>query len=323
LEQHHAPLVSVVIPAYNCGSFISDALDSVVDQNYPALEVLVVDDGSTDETCDVVARYGSAVTLIRQRNAGAAVARNEGMRRAHGEYVALLDADDLWLPGKLRLQVDYLVRHADIAMCCTRWHLLHPDAAGHYHIERPAAPESAPVDPKCAGWIYCELLLDCEVWTSTVVMRRELSGRIGGFDAALRRGQDYDYWLRASRVTRIDRLDAPLALYRMQVAHDRKFPDTNWELTVIRRAIERWGATGPDGRALREAELRARLWALNYKFGYSQYQSGRYALARAAFADALRERPTHLKTMLYALASNVKQLSAPAQAAGASTKVRG
>jgi glycosyltransferase involved in cell wall biosynthesis len=321
--QPHAPLVSVVLPAYNCGPFISDALDSVVSQNYPALEVLVVDDGSTDETCDVVARYGSAVTLIRQRNAGAAVARNEGMRRARGEYVALLDADDLWLPGKLRLQVDYLESHADVALCCTRWHVLHPDAAGHYHFERPPAPESVPVDPKWAGWIYCELLLDCEVWTSTVVMRRNLSERIGGFDAELRRGQDYDYWLRASRVTRIDRLDAPLALYRMQVAHDRKFPDTNWELTVIRRAIERWGTTGPDGRALPEAELRARLWALNYKFGYTQYQGGRYALARTAFAAALRERPSHLKTMLYTLASKLKRLGAPTQAADASTKVRG
>jgi len=321
--QPRAPLVSVVIPAYNCAHFIGDALDSVVNQDYPALEVFVVDDGSTDETCDVVARYGSAVTLVRQANAGAAVARNEGMRRARGAYVALLDSDDLWLPGKLRLQVDHLERHADVAMCCTRWHLLHPDAAGRYHIERAAAPESAPVDPKFAGWIYRELLLDCEVWTSTVVMRRELSERIGGFDVGLRRGQDYDYWLRASRLTRIDRLDAPLALYRMQVAHDRKFPDTNWELAVIRRAIERWGTAGPDGRALPEAELRARLWALNYNFGYNQYQGGRYAQARAAFAAALRERPAHLKTMLYTLASKLKQWLAPERDAGASTKARG
>jgi hypothetical protein len=124
-------------------------------------------------------------------------------------------------------------------------------------------------------------------------------------------------------VTRIDRLDAPLALYRMHVAHDRKFPDTNWELTVIRRAIERWGGTGPDGRTLAEAELRGRLWALNYRFGYAQYQDGHYTPARAAFTAALRERPVHLKTMLYALASNLKLLGAPTQAAGTSTKVRG
>lgn len=316
------PLVSVIIPAYNCADFISNALDSVLDQDYPALEVLVVDDGSTDGTCDIVARHGSAVTLIRQANAGAAVARNEGMRRARGEYVAFLDADDLWLPGKLRLQVEYLERQANVGLCCTRWNLLHPDAAGHYHFEHASAPESVPVDPKCAGWVYCELLLDCEVWTSTVVMRRELTERIGGFDVKLRRGQDYDYWLRASRITKIDRLDAPLALYRMQVEHDRKFPDTNWELTVIHRALEQWGATGPDGRTLPRAQVRARLWGLNYRFGYVQYQGGRYALAQVAFAAALRERPTHLKTMLYALASGLRHLGAPMQATGGSTGVR-
>jgi glycosyltransferase involved in cell wall biosynthesis len=269
--------------------------------------VFVVDDGSTDDTCDVVARYGHRVTLVRQQNAGSAVARNEGMHRARGKYVALLDADDVWLPGKLRLQVDHLERNADVALCCARWHLLHPDAARCYHIEKPAAPESASVDPKCAGWIYCELLLDCDVWTSTVVMRRELIERVGGFSAELRRGQDYDYWLRASRHTRIDRLDAPLALYRLQVAHDRKFPEINWELTVIRSAIEKWGTKAPDGRTLAKAKLHARLWALNYGFGYAQYHAGRYALARNAFADALRERPTHLKTMLYALASRLKR----------------
>jgi len=305
-----SPLVTVVIPAYNCAPFIGDALDSVVRQNYPELEVFVVDDGSTDETCDVVARYGNAVTLIRQRNAGAAVARNEGMQRARGEYIAMLDADDLWLAGKLRLQVDYLEHNVDVAMCCTRWNLLHPDAAGRYHIEYSAPPDSASVDLTCGGWIYCELLLDCHVWTSTVVMRRELSERLGGFDAGLRRGQDYDYWLRASRVTRIDRLDTSLALYRTQVAHDRKLPNTNWELTVIRRALERWGTTGPDGRTLPRAQLRRRLWELNYKFGYLQYQGGRYASAGAAFAAALRERPGHLKTMLYALASRLKRPAA-------------
>ena len=321
--QPHAPLVSVVIPAYNCADFIAEALDSVVGQDYPAIEVIVVDDGSTDDTCDIVTRYRGAVTLIRQANAGAAVARNEGMRRARGEYVALLDADDVWLPGKLRLQVGHLGRHPNVAMCCTGWHLLHPDAAGGYHFERPAAPESVPVDPKCAGWIYCQLLLECEVWTSTVLMRRDFGERVGGFDPGLRRGQDYDYWLRASRLTRIDRLDAPLALYRMQVAHDRKFPDTNWELTVIRRAIERWGATGPDGRALSHADLRARLWALNYNFGYAHYQGGRYALARDAFVSALRERPAHLKTLLYALASKLKSLRAPTRAGGPSTKANG
>ena len=319
-EAQIAPLVSAVIPAFNCGRFIGDALDSVFAQHYPALEVFVIDDGSTDDTCDAVARYGDAVTLVRQRNAGAAVARNEGIRRARGKYVALLDADDVWLPGKLRVQVDYLERHPDVGMSCARWDLLKPDASGTYRIESAAAPEAVPVDPRWSGWVYCELLRGCEVWTSTVVMRRELSERVGGFDPALRRGQDYDYWLRASRVTRIDRLDASLALYRIEEgAEQRKFPVTNWELTVIRRAIERWGTVGPDGRGLADADVHARLWALNFNFGYTQFQSGHYARAFEAFASALRERPTHAKTLLYALVSGLKRLVAVVQSAGAPT----
>src|SRR5262245_45417951 len=88
-----ARLVSVVIPAYNSGRFIADAIESVLAQGPLDMELLVVDDGSTDQTAEVVGRYGDAVTLIRQANAGAAVARNTGMRAARGRYVAFLDAD--------------------------------------------------------------------------------------------------------------------------------------------------------------------------------------------------------------------------------------
>lgn len=308
LRGRSLPLVSVVIPAYNCGRFIHDTLDSVFIQNYPSLEVIVVDDGSTDDTCDVIARYGTRVTLIQQRNSGAAVARNEGIRRARGALVALLDGDDIWLPGKLWHQVNYLDQHPGIAMCCSRWRVLSPDPSGTYTIETEPAPEVVRADPECSGWIYCELLLDCAVWTSTVLMRRHLIEQVGFFDPALRRGQDYDYWLRASRVTRIDRLDAPLALYRLeQGAHARKFPDTNWELIVVRRAIERWGPTGPDSRTVSRSKLRTRLWSLNFSFGYAQYRQGHHLQARKAFASALRDRPTHTKTLLYFLASGLKQ----------------
>ena len=286
------PLVSVVIPAYNCGRFIEEALESVFAQDYPALEVIVVDDGSTDDTREKVMRYGSRVSLVVQRNGGAAAARNEGIRRSRGKYVAFLDGDDFWLPGKLRHQVDHLERHPDIALCCTRWHVLHPNPSGDYHIASASAADVVHVNPKCSGWIYCELLLDCVVWTSTVLIRRELCERIGGFDEALRRGQDYDYWLRASRLTRVDQLDAPLAVYRMgEAGMAAKAPDTNWELTVIRRALDQWGRTAPDGSTVPRSRVRNRLGRLNYNFGYRQFSTGRYGVARRAFVAAIRQRP--------------------------------
>jgi glycosyltransferase involved in cell wall biosynthesis len=302
------PLVSVVIPAFNVGRFVGDALKSVLAQGYPALEIFVVDDGSSDDTCEVVERYANDVTLIRQKNAGAAVARNEGIARARGKYIALLDADDFWLPGKLHHQVAHLESHPDVGMCCTGWHVLFPDPSGNYEFPKQEAPRQVHLDPNQSGWIYCELLMDCIVWTSTVVMRRELCECLSGFNPALRRGQDYDYWLRASRQTRIDRFSEQLAVYRMEEgARARKFPDTNWELEVVRGAIDKWGLCGPDGRTLPADKIRKRLWELNFRFAYSQFHSGRYGVARQAFRAALRERPAHLKTQAYFLASALRR----------------
>ena len=303
------PLVSAVIPAYNCARFIGEALESVFAQEYPALEVIVVDDGSTDDTREKVMRYGGRVSLVVQPNSGAAAARNEGIRRSRGKYVAFLDGDDFWLPGKLRHQVDHLERHPNIALCCAGWHVLHPTSSGDYHIAPASAADEVHVNPKCSGWMYCELLLDCVVWTSTVLIRRELCDRIGGFDEALRRGQDYDYWLRASRLTRIDQLDAPLAVYRMgQAGMTAKAPDTNWELMVIRRALQKWGCAGPDGSTVARSRVRNRLAGLNYNFGYRQFSNGRYGVARRAFVAAIRERPAHIKTLLYLIASSFREL---------------
>lgn len=295
--------LSVVIPAYNCGRFIAEAIESVLAQGHREAELLVVDDGSTDDTAEVLARYGSAVTLLRQANAGAAAARNTAMRAARGRYVAFLDADDVWLPGKIDAQVAHLERHPEVSLCCTRWDLLHPDSSGAYVVHSPQSDRSGSNIASFSALTYADLLLDCHVWTSTVVVRRELIHSLGGFDPALRRGQDYDYWLRASRTTAIHRLDASLALYRMGSGHGNKFAAKNWELAVIRKALEQWGVTGPEGRSLSPRQIRRRLWALNVNFGYGQLHLGRAQAAEEAFLAALRQRPCHPRTLAYFLAS--------------------
>jgi glycosyltransferase involved in cell wall biosynthesis len=302
------PLVSVVIPTYNCANFIVDAIDSVLAQNYAALEIIVVDDGSTDDTESVLEKYADKIVFIRQPNAGSAVARNQGMRRASGEYIAFLDADDIWLPGKLTIQVDYLQKHADVDMCCAKWILLNAEPDGRFRPKTTPIVEAPVPDPQISGWIYHKLLLDCEVWTGTVVMRRDLAKRVGDFLPELRRGQDYDYWLRASRVARIAILDAPMALYRIDPSRAaEKLPETNWELMVISKALNQFGTTGPDGAELSAVRLSTRLWSLNFNFGHSQFHGRRFDLARAAFWQALRQRPWHFKTFAYWVMSLVNR----------------
>ena len=138
------------------------------------MELLVVDDGSTDDSVEVVARYGDALTLIRQANAGAAVARNTGMRARRGRYIAFLDADDVWLPGKLDAQLAHLEQHPDVSLCCTRWDRLHPDSSGTYIPEIDKPDRKAWHGASYSKVTYADLLLDCHVWTSTVMVRREL-----------------------------------------------------------------------------------------------------------------------------------------------------
>lgn len=110
------PRVSAVIPVFNGERFVAEALDSVLGQEYPALELIVVDDGSTDGTAAVLDRYGDRIRRFRQSNAGSGAARNRGLRLATGEYLAFLDSDDRWLPGRLQKQVDVLMSQPHVQL---------------------------------------------------------------------------------------------------------------------------------------------------------------------------------------------------------------
>jgi glycosyltransferase involved in cell wall biosynthesis len=176
-----APLVSVVMPVYNGARYLRQALESALTQTYRPLEIVVVDDGSTDDTPALLAEFGDKIRSIRQQNSGSAAARNAALRAARGELIAFLDADDLWLPRKLAVQVDYLRDHPEVDLVATRWLTLTEGT--------PAAPKEAPeqetrveIDAENSGWLYNELLIDCVVHTTTVVMRRKLVDEIGIFD---------------------------------------------------------------------------------------------------------------------------------------------
>jgi glycosyltransferase involved in cell wall biosynthesis len=287
------PLVSVVVPAYNCARYVAEALRSALEQQYNPVEIIVVNDGSTDDTPEVIRTFGDRITLINQSNAGAAAARNAAIEKARGDYIAFLDSDDLWLPGKLAAQVSYLEAHPEIGMVYSAWSEWRTDSTGQF--EPPAQPGKAitvAIDPMTSGWLYNRLLLGCIIHTTTVMIRSEIVKQVGTFDVSLRRGQDYDYWLRVSRVTPIHKLQNRLSLYRIHgesITH-KAHPD-NYGVIVIQKALDRWGSVGPDGTVTPQRVINrvlARLW---FGFGYSHYECGDLRTAFDAFRHCVSFRP--------------------------------
>lgn len=302
--------VSVVIPAFNCEAFIGEAIDSALAQDGARVEVLVIDDGSTDRTADVVRGYGGRVRLLRTAEArsGAGAARNVGLRHAAAPLIAFLDGDDVWLPGKLARQKWLLDERPEVGLVCARGVFWYPeDGAGGVPPVEPWAPgEAIPLDVD--GWAYHRLLLrPAWVWTTTVVLRRELVERVGGFDESLRLGQDYDYWLRASRETRIQRIAQPLALYRQHADNStRTAPrQRNYELEIVERALARWGPVGPDGLEIPPADLRRRMGKLNFRMGYIHYWHGSPSIAFRSFCRAVAYTPSAWKVWAYVAASSM------------------
>jgi glycosyltransferase involved in cell wall biosynthesis len=197
-------VVSVIVPAYNVERFIHKAIASVLEQTYPAVEIVVVNDGSTDRTVEIVEReFTGKVTLVSQTNGGLANARNTGIRHATGEFAAFLDADDWWDPRKLEVQVKSLRDHADAAANYTGLAVV-VAATG----ERGDAP---PVDPNTL-W---PRLRWCNpgIPPSSVMMRMDVLRRLGGFTEGLRACEDWDLWFKVVRTGRFVVTEEPLTYY--------------------------------------------------------------------------------------------------------------
>jgi glycosyltransferase involved in cell wall biosynthesis len=179
-----AAAISCVIPVFNGEAYLGEALDSVFAQTLPPTEVIVVDDGSTDGTWDVVDRFGARVRYIRQDNQGPGAARNTGIALATGQLLAFLDADDLWLPQKLDRQVRRFAERADLQVSVTK--------VRNFWIEELRAEAEAMRDHRLSADALPGYV------PQTMLARREVFARVGRFDETLRVGEDTDWFLRAA-----------------------------------------------------------------------------------------------------------------------------
>lgn len=200
------PLVSVVVPAYNAAATLAGAVGSVGAD--PAVaEILVIDDGSSDDTARI-ARDLPGVTLIQQPNAGPSAARNAGIERARGDWVAFLDADDRWLPGKLSRQLAVAARQPEAVIVATEWLRRLPEGHGSADgSARSATPAVRVLD-------YQDFLVMNRFQTSTVLARTTVLRELGGFRSDLDGAEDYDMWLRCATRGPAVLIREPLVIYR-------------------------------------------------------------------------------------------------------------
>jgi len=176
-------VISCIVPVYNGERYLAEAIDSILGQSYRPLEVIVVDDGSTDGSGEVVARYGDRVRCVRQENAGVAAAFNQGLRLATGELIAFLAADDLWLPDKLALQAELFAGDETLDACVTLiQNFWVPELA-----EEQARLAETPIARPMPGYT-----------TVTLLARRRAFDLAGEFDASLQHGHDLAWFLRAA-----------------------------------------------------------------------------------------------------------------------------
>lgn len=198
------PLVSVIIPVYNRQEWISEAVDSVLSQDYETFELIVVDDGSTDSTPEVLSSYGSRIRLISKANSGVSSARNLGAAFARGRFLAFLDSDDYWLPGKIEAQAEFFRNNPEIRICQTE----------EIWIRRGVRVNPGLRHKKRAGMIFRESLELCLISPSAVMMERSLFEQHGGFDESLAACEDYDLWLKITCSEPVGLVNTPLMVKR-------------------------------------------------------------------------------------------------------------
>ena len=267
------PRVSVVIPAYRCAAFIGTAINSILAQTRAPDEIIVVDDGSPDDIAAALAPFGERVRLLRKSNGGASSARNMGIDVCSGDFVALLDSDDVWHPGKLASQLAVFQKHPEVGLVASRYLILSPDGSEEVYpglrqapwdtVWRPAGPE-----------IFDIVAL---IWTSSVVIRRETLGH-HRFDEHLRTAEDRDMWVRLVSETPIylqSEITATLVEMKDSLSRSDVDLDCRSMLQLIRRYQHLLGTAG-----VRRWEANVhRRWAAEY-LGVGQ--------SRKAIAPALR-----------------------------------
>lgn len=276
---------SIIIPSFNNGTYIAESIDSVLQQTYGNFEIIVIDDGSTDDSGGIIEqyaeRYPGVVRFFRQQNRGPGAARNTGLRNARGIYIAFNDADDLWLPQKLEKQVAVLDRDSNIgAVYCDNYYV---------DEQRRILPERKSKQRLPRGRITMDLFYRYCIYTSSILVRRSVIEKTGFFREDIFVGEDYHYFLRLSYNCEIDLVDEKLVEKRVlseSLSNQDEMLNAANDLIIFRDFLKEH----PEFYALHRAELVERLHIYNFEVGYKWLKMGRNLQSMYYLLNALKYR---------------------------------
>ncbi|MCL4871766.1 MAG: glycosyltransferase [Anaerolineae bacterium] len=270
---HYLPLVSLIIPTYNRCDWLRQAAASALAQTYPSLEIIVVDDGSTEDIGECLAEMADRVTVLRQENAGLAAARNRGIAAATGNFITFLDDDDLIAPGKIARQVAFLQKHPEIS-------LVH---CGYYRSNQAGEP----VD-KIVGFpdgdSYQQLVGGNFIWSGGPLLRRSCLETAGYFDLTLPTAEDWDLWLRLAQAGHLfAAIPTPLGSYRQSL--DSMSTNMSRMAEGVERVLAKvWLAPSSksvNAAAKQNAYTQMYLWLMARGYGAGQWAEGQRFLRQA------------------------------------------
>ncbi|MFQ6083718.1 MAG: glycosyltransferase family 2 protein [Candidatus Aminicenantia bacterium] len=222
------PKVSVIIPTYNRAKFLQQAIESVLSQEYSDFELLVIDDGSTDNTEEVVQSFGARIRYFYQPHQGVSAVRNLGLSNSEGRFIAFLDSDDLWKKEKLRVQMEFMKNSPQAKVCYTE----------EIWVRKGVRVNPKKKHRKYSGWIFDKVVPICLLSLSSALFRREIFDKIGWFDESLPACEDYDFGLRLAKKYPIYLIDQPLIIKRG--GHHDQLSKKYWGMDRFRvRALEK------------------------------------------------------------------------------------
>ncbi len=279
--QFMRPRVSVIVPTFNGGAWIADTLRAVQAQRIVAqVEIIVVDDGSSDGTPQVAVAACPQVRLLHQQRGGVSRARNRGLAEAQGDFICFLDQDDRWHPLQLERQLALMDARPEVGAVATPYRFWWPAEDPDPMLPPDTGPQLV---PGYEGWTYHLFLRDCWALTSATMVRKSLLSDLGGFDADRPYAEDWDLWLRLSHRAPFAQLAWPPVLYRQHADQgSRTVRMRDHRVELLMAAAQTRGLASPDGQALPAAEFKAIVARYRMEFGYHHAQHGdRWMAARS------------------------------------------